>query len=54
VLDKPRSLLFQDGGENLSISLEDVGAGWRCKGSYQVSFVCCMYFAGEKKLCYDY
>jgi netrin receptor unc-5 len=36
VLDKPRSLLFQDGGENLCISLEDIGTGWRCKGSYQV------------------
>ncbi|CAG7819280.1 unnamed protein product, partial [Allacma fusca] len=37
VLDKPRTLLFQDGGENLCISLEDVGSGWRCKsqGSYQ-------------------
>lgn len=37
VLDKPRSLLFQDGGENLCISLEDIGAGWKCKGSYQVN-----------------
>lgn len=37
VLDKPRSLLFQDGGENLCISLEDIGTGWKCKGSYQVS-----------------
>lgn len=36
MLDKPRSLLFQDGGDNLCISLEDVGAGWKCKGSYQV------------------
>lgn len=36
VLDKPRSLLFQDGGENLCISLEDIGTGWKCKGSYQV------------------
>ncbi|OXA43430.1 Netrin receptor UNC5C [Folsomia candida] len=35
VLDKPRSLLFQDGGENLCISLEDIGTGWKCKGSYQ-------------------
>ncbi|ODM97828.1 Netrin receptor UNC5C [Orchesella cincta] len=35
MLDKPRSLLFQDGGDNLCISLEDVGAGWKCKGSYQ-------------------
>ncbi|XP_046664969.1 netrin receptor UNC5C-like isoform X2 [Homalodisca vitripennis] len=29
--DKPKSLLFQDGGASLSISLEDISPGWRCK-----------------------
>lgn len=37
--DKPKSLLFQDNGSSLSISLEDIGPGWRCKPhtDYQVS-----------------
>lgn len=36
--DKPKSLLFQDGGASLSISLEDISPGWRCKPhtDYQV------------------
>ena len=29
LLDKPRSLLFQDGGSNLSIAIEELSYGWK-------------------------
>uniref|UniRef100_A0A0K8TDJ2 Netrin receptor UNC5 n=1 Tax=Lygus hesperus TaxID=30085 RepID=A0A0K8TDJ2_LYGHE len=31
LVDKPKILLFQDGGGNLCLSLEDIGPGWRSK-----------------------
>lgn len=31
LMDKPKSLLYQDGGSNLCLSLEDIGPGWRSK-----------------------
>ncbi|XP_073992816.1 unc-5 isoform X3 [Rhodnius prolixus] len=31
LVDKPKVLLFQDGGGNLCLSLEDIGPGWRSK-----------------------
>lgn len=31
LLDKPKSLVFQDGGASLCLSLEDIGPGWRSK-----------------------
>uniref|UniRef100_A0A1B6BY64 Netrin receptor UNC5 n=1 Tax=Clastoptera arizonana TaxID=38151 RepID=A0A1B6BY64_9HEMI len=31
LMDKPKSLLYQDGGANLCLSLEDIGHGWRSK-----------------------
>lgn len=39
LVDKPKILLFQDGGGNLCLSLEDIGPGWRSKpqAEYQVS-----------------
>lgn len=38
LVDKPKVLLFQDGGGNLCLSLEDIGPGWRSKpqAEYQV------------------
>lgn len=38
LMDKPKSLLYQDGGSNLCLSLEDIGPGWRSKpqADYQV------------------
>ena len=39
LLDKPKQMLYQFGGANLCLSIEDVGQGWRCKqaANYQVS-----------------
>lgn len=39
LLDKPKQMLYQFGGANLCLSIEDVGVGWRCKqaANYQVS-----------------
>ncbi|XP_065201785.1 netrin receptor UNC5C isoform X2 [Planococcus citri] len=31
LVDKPKGLLFQDGGANLCLNIEDVSYGWRCK-----------------------
>lgn len=31
LMDRPKSLLFQDGGSNLCLSLEDIGLGWRVR-----------------------
>ncbi|XP_067139903.1 netrin receptor UNC5C-like isoform X2 [Centruroides vittatus] len=31
LLDRPKSMPFQDGGANLCLCLEDIGPGWRCK-----------------------
>ncbi|XP_055934626.1 netrin receptor UNC5C-like [Argiope bruennichi] len=31
LLDRPKSIPFQDGGANLCLCLEDVAQGWRCK-----------------------
>nr|CAD7398689.1 unnamed protein product [Timema poppensis] len=38
LLDKPKTMLFQDGGANLCLSIEDICPGWRCKpqADYQV------------------
>lgn len=38
LLDRPKSMPFQDGGANLCLCLEDVAQGWRCKpgANYQV------------------
>lgn len=52
--DKPKSLLFQDGGASLSISLEDISPGWRCKPhtDYQVTTPFQLQFIEDsKKLC---
>lgn len=42
LMDKPKSLLYQDGGSNLCLSLEDIGPGWRSKpqADYQVYIIC--------------
>lgn len=39
LLDRPKSMPFQDGGANLCLCLEDVAQGWRCKpgANYQVT-----------------
>jgi len=39
LLDKPKQMLYQFGGANLCLSIEEVGPGWRCKqaANYQVS-----------------
>lgn len=34
LMDKPKTLLFQDGGSNLCLSVEDVGLGWKTKSSF--------------------
>lgn len=31
LLDRPKSMPFQDGGANLCLCVEDVGPGWKCK-----------------------
>lgn len=38
LMDKTKTLLFQDGGANLCLSLEDISPGWRSKlqADYQV------------------
>lgn len=38
LLDRPKSMPFQDGGANLCLCIEDVAQGWRCKpgANYQV------------------
>uniref|UniRef100_A0A6P7H209 Netrin receptor UNC5 n=1 Tax=Diabrotica virgifera virgifera TaxID=50390 RepID=A0A6P7H209_DIAVI len=33
LLDEPRSIMFQDGGSNLCLSLDDISDGWRAKPS---------------------
>ena len=40
LLDKPKTMMFENGGGGLSLSLEDLSIGWRCKpqGDYQVRF----------------
>ena len=40
LLDQPKQILFQFGGGNLCLSLEELGPGWRCKlaANYQVSY----------------
>lgn len=41
LLDKPRQMLFTfNAGSNLCVSIEEFGAGWRCKqaANYQVRF----------------
>lgn len=57
LLDRPKSMPFQDGGANLCLCLEDVAQGWRCKpgANYQVSVfnkTRILYFSSEvsKKL----
>ncbi|XP_043238991.1 netrin receptor UNC5C-like [Amphibalanus amphitrite] len=37
LLDKPKTMAFESGGGGLSLSLEDLSIGWRCKpqGDYQ-------------------
>ena len=41
LLDKPKQLLFHFTAANLCVSIEDLGAGWRCKqnANYQVRHV---------------
>ena len=38
LLDKPKTMSFESGGGGLSLALEDLSIGWRCKpqGDYQV------------------
>jgi netrin receptor unc-5 len=38
LLQRPRSMLFSDGGGSLCLDLEGLGHGWRCKpqGNFQV------------------
>jgi len=31
MLDKPKSMCFQDGGGNLVVTVDDIGANWRSK-----------------------
>lgn len=31
LLDRPKTMLFHDGGANLCFCLEDIGPGWKCK-----------------------
>ena len=37
-MDKPKTMLFQDGGASLCLSMEDIGPGWKSKpqADYQV------------------
>jgi len=37
-MDKPKTMLFQDGGTSLCLSMEDIGPGWKSKpqADYQV------------------
>lgn len=37
LMDKPKTLLFQDGGSNLCLTVEEIGLGWKAKpgSSYQ-------------------
>ena len=38
LMDKPKTMLFQDGGTSLCLSMEDIGPGWKSKpqADYQV------------------
>ena len=38
LMDKPKTMLFQDGGASLCLSMEDIGPGWKSKpqADYQV------------------
>lgn len=42
MLDKPKSMCFQDGGGNLVVTVDDIGANWRSKpqDNYKVSRTC--------------
>ncbi len=42
LLDTPKQILFQFGGGNLCMSIEEFGPGWRCKlaANYQVTRDC--------------
>lgn len=39
MLDKPKSMSFQEGGGNLVVTVDDIGANWRSKpqDNYKVS-----------------
>lgn len=39
MLDKPKTVCFQEGGGNLVVTLDDIGAKWRSKpqDNYKVS-----------------
>lgn len=39
MLDKPKSICFQEGGGNLVVTVDDIGANWRSKpqDNYKVS-----------------
>ena len=38
LLDKPKQIPFQDGGQNLCLTIEELAPGWRSKlaANYQV------------------
>lgn len=40
LMDKPKTMLFQDGGASLCLSMEDIGPGWKSKpqADYQVCY----------------
>jgi leucine-rich repeat transmembrane protein FLRT len=43
LMDKPKTMLFQDGGASLCLSMEDIGPGWKSKpqADYQVrDYIC--------------
>lgn len=43
LMDKPKTMLFQDGGASLCLSMEDIGPGWKSKpqADYQVCVYMC-------------
>lgn len=44
MLDKPKSMCFQEGGGNLVITVDDIGSNWRSKpqDNYKVSIEDCI------------
>lgn len=49
MLDKPKSVCFQEGGGNLVVTVDDIGANWRSKpqDNYKVS----VYYINYNTLC---
>ena len=41
LLDKPKQIAFQDGGQNLCLTIEELASGWRSKlaANYQVGLL---------------